>query len=157
VIEREIALPPIVLDARWPVGRRSARKMAHAEAHEHNDHGHAVADGDDLPHHGAVLEEPKSPTWLPFLGVALFGLLLVWWLSTPSEDEEARAAAAASASASASAQEAPQPANAPQPGAAPQPQPQPQPIAPGAKGAPGIPSGFKVAPTVTINPAFRPK
>lgn len=126
--------------------------MAHADAHEHDDHGHAVADGDDLPHHGPVVEEPRSPAWLPFLGAALFGLLLIWWLSTPSEDAEA-AAAAASASASAAAQ----PAEPAQPAAS-APQGNPTPIRPAPKGSlPPPPPGFKVAPTVTLNPAFRPK
>ncbi len=124
--------------------------MAHADAHDSHD-THAHVDGDDLPNHGPVLEEPRSPMWLPFLGAALLGVALVWWLSTPNDSEE-RATAAAAASASASASEAAPAEAAPQ--AAPPPQPQ---AAPPPRPAPPVPSGFKVAPTVTINPAFRPK
>lgn len=77
----------------------------HSEHAEVAAHAHANAlEGDDVPHHGPVLTEPKSPAWLPLLGVALLALVLVWWLSTPNADEERAAAAAASASASASAE-----------------------------------------------------
>jgi hypothetical protein len=29
--------------------------------------------------------EPKTPNWLPALGAALFFLVFVWWLATPSK------------------------------------------------------------------------
>jgi hypothetical protein len=82
--------------------------MAHAAGHDPaHDHDHDPAtmmEGDDLPAHGPVPEEPRSPAWLPLLGAALFGVLLILWLASPSDDQEkAAAAAAASASASASA------------------------------------------------------
>ncbi|MGZ3455490.1 MAG: hypothetical protein ACXWUG_10165 [Polyangiales bacterium] len=84
-------------------------------AHDAHDDHHALpaVDGDDLPAHGPVLAEPHSPAWLPYLGAAFFGLLLIFWLASPSEEDEAKAAAAAaSASASASASAA---ASAPPP------------------------------------------
>ena len=121
----------------------------------HDDHHAPVADGDDLPHHGVVLAEPRSPIWLPYVGAALLGTAAVWWLSTPSAEEEARAVAAASASASASAAasaapEAPATLTANPAPAAPPPQP-----------AVTIPAGakptMKVSPTVSINPNFKNK
>jgi len=124
--------------------------MAHADAHEHDDHGHAVADGDDLPHHGPVIEEPRSPMWLPFLGLAVFGVALVWWLSTPNDAEEARAAAEAAASASASATGS---VVAPAAEAPPKPEVRPAPRPPGApNNAPAA-----VQPAMTVNPAVKLK
>src|SRR6187549_1459333 len=79
--------------------------MAHAakdDAHDAPAHA-AYVPGDDLPPHGHVLDEPRSPAWLPVAGIVLLASALVWWLSTPNDAEEAAAAAAASASASASA------------------------------------------------------
>lgn len=35
--------------------------------------------------HGPVLEEPRSPAWLPALGAALFLLVAVVWLTTRPE------------------------------------------------------------------------
>lgn len=121
-------------------------------AHVHDDHDHAphapTADGDDLPHHGAVLEEPRSPVWLPYLGAALLGVGVVWWLSTPNDAEE-RAAAAASASASASA-------SAAAPEAAPAPSPMPTLTAVPAPPRPVLPNAsVTIAPTVTVNPKFK--
>jgi hypothetical protein len=78
----------------------ATKAPAHAE--EHSDHAHAHVDGDDLPHHGKLSAEPRSPTWLPVAGLIFFAGLLVWWLSTPTDDQEAAARAAASASASGS-------------------------------------------------------
>jgi hypothetical protein len=74
-------------------------------AHDaHDDHHALPLDGSDLPAHGPVLAEPRSPGWLPYVGAALAGLLLILWLASPSDADEAKAAAAAaSASASASA------------------------------------------------------
>jgi cytoskeletal protein RodZ len=79
---------------------------SHSADSSHEDEAHEAhaptAEGDDVPHHGAPLPEPRSPAWLPLLGVALLAAVLVWWLSTPSDAEERAAAAAASASAAAS-------------------------------------------------------
>jgi hypothetical protein len=126
--------------------------MAHAHDHAHEAHAHAPAhEGDDLPHHGPVLAEPRSPAWLPFVGAALAGLALVWWLSTPSAAEEA---AAAAASASASAESPPAAEAAP---AAPQPA-QPQGGAPGRPQKPQLPPGIlkgQVAPTVDLNKNYK--
>jgi hypothetical protein len=131
--------------------------MAHALP-PHDDHAIAtVPDGDDLPHHGPHLEEPRSPMWLPYLGAALFGLAVVWWLSTPSQAEEDRAAAAASASASASAAASAGEAK-PEP---PKPQPQPTltavpaPPRPAATAANIPKAAVTIAPTVSINPNFK--
>lgn len=113
--------------------------MAHA--HDHDDHGHAVADGDDLPHHGPVIEEPRSASWLPFLGLAMFAAALVWWLSTPNDAEEARAAAEAAASANASATGSvivPAEEGAPKPAAPPPPRPQNNPAGPAATLNPNV-------------------
>lgn len=120
--------------------------MAHAHEPGHEDHA-PLHEGDDLPHHGPVLSEPRSPVWLPFLGAALAGLALVFWLSTPSDAEEA---AAAAASASASAQDGE---------AAPPPAGEPAKAPPAPKGKVALPSGIqgKVAPTVDVNPNFKPK
>jgi len=124
----------------------------HAEAHEIS-HSHG-AEGDDLPAHGALPEEPRSPAWLPILGIGLLAVALVWWLSTPSAAEEARAAAeaAASASASAAASASASGSAAPDPGAPPEPTltaipapapPPPQPkvprLGPGMQPAPNHP------------------
>jgi hypothetical protein len=78
---------------------------AHDEAHAHapSPHSTDAIEGDDLPHHGAALAEPRSPAWLPLLGIALLAVVLVWWLSTPSDAEVRAAEAAASASAAAAA------------------------------------------------------
>lgn len=121
-----------------------------------DDHHAPVADGDDLAHHGPVLAEPRSPMWLPYLGAALMAAGVVWWLSTPSDAEDARAAAAASASASASA--AASAAAEPPPAATPPPTPPQQPPqpAPTPRPAASMP-GLKVAPTVTVNPNFKKK
>lgn len=127
----------------------------------HDDHFGNAFDGDDLPPHVAVPDEPKSPLWLPFLGAGLLAVVLTWWLSTPTAEEEARAAAAASASASASASGSnaepppsppppspipptPQPAlddhNHPHPAGGPPPTPA---GAPGGKPAKVLPGGLK--------------
>lgn len=124
----------------------------------HDDHFGTAFDGDDLPPHVAVPDEPKSPIWLPFLGAGLLAVVLTWWLSTPTAEEEARAAAAASASASASASAAG--SNAEPPPSPPPPSPippTPQPVlddhnhphpptpagAPGGKPAKVLPGGLK--------------
>ena len=132
-----------------------------SHAHSPDAHGLPVAPavaGDDLPHHGLVHAEPRSPGWLPLVGLALLAGLLVWWLSTPSQAEEDAAAAAASASASASAAIAPAPSAppAPTPAAIPAPRPTitavPAPPPPGG----GIPPGaMTVAPAAQINPKFK--
>jgi len=134
--------------------------MAHAHDPSHDEHA-PLQEGDDLPAHGTVPSEPRSPVWLPFLGAALAGVALVWWLSTPSDAEEA-AAAAASASASASAAAAAPPEGAPQPAEAPKPappKPAPPPPPPGGGGA-HLPQGIKgleIAPGVDVNPKFKKK
>ena len=140
-------------------------------AHAGNDDPHAPAaahgavhvPGDDLPHHGHALDEPRSPAWLPVLGVVLLASALVWWLSTPSDADEAAAAAAASASASAAASASAPPSSmataAPTP--VPQPAPMPQPTftannaPPRPPGVPPMPSGFQMAPGAAINPKFK--
>jgi hypothetical protein len=134
--------------------------MANDAQTSSHDEGHAHApstDGDDLPHHGAALAEPRSPTWLPLLGLAMLAVLVVWWLSTPSDAEERAAAAAASASAAAeaSASAAAAAANAPAPSViasaqpAPPPRPTPAPNAP--PNAPPLPNGFVPAPKQPIH------
>lgn len=105
------------------------------------EHAYDPATGDDVPAHGGHLPEPRSPAWLPLLGIGLLALVLVWWLSTPNDDQErAAAAAAASASASASVQAPPEAAaNAPNPNA-------PNPLAPPQK--PALPPGFVPTPAI---------
>lgn len=124
--------------------------MAHAHEPAHDDHG-PLHEGDDLPAHGPVLAEPSSPAWLPFLGAAIAGLIIVWWLSTPTIDPEEAAAAAASASASAAAA-------APTPVPEGQPKPAAPPSPPGGGGGaiklPALKDG-KVAPAVDINPHYK--
>lgn len=61
-------------------------------AHEHAEH--AYVPGDDLPHHGPKLAEPRSPAWLPIVGILVFASMIVWWLSWPSDAEKAAADAA---------------------------------------------------------------
>lgn len=126
--------------------------MAHAQEHAHDDHA-PLHEGDDLPNHGTVLAEPRSPAWLPFLGAALAAVVLVWWLSTPSDAEEAAAAAAASASAAAAAA-------APEGEAKPTPPPTPPPAPQGQGGGAQLPSALKgvnVAPGVDVNPHYKKK
>lgn len=124
-------------------------------AHAHDDHHAPVADGDDIPQHGAALAEPRSPVWLPYLGVALFGACVVWWLSTPNAAEEARANAAASASASAAAAEEAPPGEAHPAEPHGHPHPEPTLIPPPAR--PGLGPELKIAPTATINPNLKKK
>jgi hypothetical protein len=95
--------------------------------HGHDDHHAPTAEGDDLPHHGPAVIEPRSPAWLPFLGAALLGVGLVVWLALPEDpprkpEPEQQAEPAASAAVSAE----PQPA-------APTPPPRPagRPLKPG--------------------------
>lgn len=77
-------------------------------AHGEHDHDplHGYVDGDDLPSHGPVLAEPKSPAWMSVVGVLLFAAGLVYALSSPTEEEE-RAAGKAMASTFASSFGAP--------------------------------------------------
>lgn len=113
----------------------------------HDDHFGSAFEGDDLPPHHAVPEEPKSPLWLPFLGGAILAVTLTWWLSTPTAEEEARAAAAASASASASASAAASvpPSDSVEPAAQPEAKPAPPPPSPPTPrpAPPKLPGGVK--------------
>ncbi|MBL8721041.1 MAG: hypothetical protein JNL79_33965 [Myxococcales bacterium] len=112
----------------------------------HDDHFGSAFEGDDLPPHHAVPEEPKSPLWLPFLGGAILAVTLTWWLSTPTAEEEARAAAAASASASASAAASAPPLASVEPAAQPEAKPAapPPPAPPTPRPAPPkLPGGIK--------------
>ena len=138
--------------------------MAHAAAHESEKpaheadvHAHPVhAPGDDLPHHGLRQEEPKSPAWLPILGVVLLATAIVWWLSTPSDADEAAAAAAASASASAAASAPSAMVSAgPAPEAAPRPALTANNAPPRPEGMPALPPGMQYAPGAAINPKFK--
>ncbi len=111
----------------------------------HDDHFGSAFEGDDLPPHHAVPEEPKSPLWLPFLGGAILAVTLTWWLSTPTAEEEARAAAAASASASASAAASVPPSDSVEPAAQPEAKPAPPPPSPPTPrpAPPKLPGGVK--------------
>lgn len=109
----------------------------HAHGEHDHDPFHGYVDGDDLPAHGPIPAEPKSPAWMSVVGVLLFAAGLVYALSSPTDEEERAAGKAIAAtlastfgapSASASAQ--PQTEGAAKP-AAPPPQPkQPEPIRP---------------------------
>ena len=135
---------------------------AHDEPHAAAAHGRADetvhVPGDDLPHHGHALDEPRSPAWLPVLGVLLLASALVWWLSTPSDADEAAAAAAASASASAAAEASASANPSSMVSAAPMPTltannapPRPS----GLPGMPPLPSGMQLAPGAQVNPKFK--
>ncbi|GAC1540261.1 MAG: hypothetical protein NVS3B10_04950 [Polyangiales bacterium] len=136
--------------------------MAHSPAPHDDAHGSSLVSaaapaiaGDDLPHHGLVHAEPRSPGWLPLVGLALLAGLLVWWLSTPSQAEEDAAAAAASASASAAIAPAPSAPPAPTPAAIPAPRPTITAVPAPPPGG-GIPPGaLTVAPAAQINPKFK--
>jgi hypothetical protein len=128
---------------------------AHDDAHEEAAHAPAYVPGDDVPQHQPPVDEPRSPTWLPVVGVILLASALVWWLSTPNDAEEAAAAAAASASASASAAAAQASASA-------NPSSMVSAVptltahnAPAPPGMPPLPSGFQMAPGAAINPKFK--
>src|SRR4051812_17248793 len=88
--------------------------LAHAK---HESHSHeAYIPGDDIPQHGVSLPEPKSPLWLPVVGLVLVATALIWWLSTPgTDDADSASKAASSASGDRSAQAAPSPAAPPKP------------------------------------------
>jgi hypothetical protein len=135
-----------------------AHEPAVADAPEHAAHS-PVGEGDDLPSHGALPEEPRSPAWLPLLGIALLAGTLIWWLSTPNAAEEARMAAEAAASASASAASASASASgAESAGLAPEPAltaiPAPPPPGPQPK-MPRLPPGMQPAPGADLNPRFK--
>jgi hypothetical protein len=105
----------------------------HAHGEHDHDPFHGYVDGDDLPAHGPVLAEPKSPAWMSVIGVLLFAAGLVYAVSSPTDEEErvagkAIAATLASAFAAPSASAPPQTEGEAKP-AAPAPQPQPQPAA----------------------------
>ncbi|MBI2391386.1 MAG: hypothetical protein HYV09_17480 [Deltaproteobacteria bacterium] len=89
--------------------------------------------------------------WLPYLGLAFAGILLVWWLSMPSAKEEAEAAAAA---ASASAAAAPSLTAVPAP-AAPGGDPHAGHDHPHGGGPAGNLGNVKIAPAAEVNPHFK--
>jgi hypothetical protein len=107
-------------------------------AHGEHDHDplHGYVDGDDLPAHGPVPAEPKSPAWMSVVGVLIFAAGLVYAVSSPTDEEErtsGKAMASTFASAfgapSASASAPPQPEGEAKPAApAPQPLGQPHPV-----------------------------
>lgn len=58
--------------------------MAHSS---HHNHEHLTNSGDDLPPHGLVQPEPKTPLWLPLVGFALAACVVLWWLAQPNSNE----------------------------------------------------------------------
>ena len=74
-----------------------------AQAHDAHD------DFDPEPANELSPDEPRSPAWLPVLGVALFLAGGIWFLARGGGDEKSGVAASASAAASAAAA----PVNAP--------------------------------------------
>ncbi len=98
---------------------------------------HAYVPGDDLPHHGPRLGEPKSPTWLPIVGILVFASMIVWWLSWPNDSERAAAEAAEKA------------AVEPRPGSSNE-------GAASAAAKPGAIGSFTQAPAAQLNPKLRP-
>lgn len=131
---------------------------AHDETHAAEAHGTIHVPGDDLPHHGHALDEPRSPAWLPVLGVLLLASALVWWLSTPSDADEAAAAAAASASASAAVEASASANPSSMVSAAPMPTLTAHNAPPRPSGLPGMPSlppGMQLAPGAQVNPKFK--
>jgi hypothetical protein len=77
-------------------------------AHGEHDHDplHGYVDGDDLPAHGPIPAEPKSPVWMSIVGVLIFAAGLVYAVSSPTDEEE-RASGKAMATTFASAFGAP--------------------------------------------------
>ncbi len=127
-------------------------------AHGEHDPFHGYVDGDDLPAHGALAAEPKTPTWMPVVGLLLLAGGLVYALSAPTTEEQrqgerafAAALARAFPSASASATAIPtddegQPAQ--------RPVAQPRPRAP--NGQPFPPAGTPLLPNGQPVPGGRP-
>jgi hypothetical protein len=102
----------------------------HAAAAHHDDAAHHH-DFDNEPAHELPPEEPRTPGWIPVLGLALFFVAGTAWLVMGSGDEDTTKAADQKPQAAAQANEG---AQAPAP-----PQPQPQAPAPQARPAPAPP------------------
>lgn len=129
----------------------------HAHGDHHHDPFHGYVDGDDIPPHGALPAEPRSPMWMPIVGVLLFASLVVYGLSAPTDEEEVAAGksiaaalgsvipgfAPPPAASAPPAEKAPEPAAAPPP-VPPSPKPRLQPIPtrlPAGAMPPGPPGG----------------
>jgi hypothetical protein len=138
-----------------------ATKPAH-EGHAHDDHAHAF---DPEPAREMAADEPRTPGWLPLLGITLFVVGGTYFLATGASD------AAPDAAASASAAVAPATPTPPAPGATGTPRPLPIPaardrekikealdrakaMAPGASGSALAPPGRP--PTATARPGAPP-
>jgi type IV secretory pathway VirB10-like protein len=119
---------------------------SHAHGDHHHDPFHDYVDGEDIAPHGAIPAEPKTPLWMPIVGVILFAILLVYGLSAPTAEEENTAGKSIAASINSvvpgflpAPSAAPPTEKAPEPAAAPPPpppsprpnaQPRPMPIQP---------------------------
>jgi hypothetical protein len=101
----------------------------HAAAAHHDDAAHHH-DFDNEPAHELPPEEPRTPGWIPILGLALFFLAGTAWLVMGSGDEDTTKAADQQPAAA----QANEGAQAPAP-------PQPQAPAPQARPAPAPPAG----------------
>lgn len=71
-----------------------ATKTAH-EGHAHDDHAHAF---DPEPAREIAADEPRTPGWLPLLGISLFVIGGTYFLATGSSDAAQTTTASASAS-----------------------------------------------------------
>lgn len=103
------------------------------DAHADHDAGHHDASHhdhfDNEPIQELPADEPRTPSWIPILGLALFFVAgTAWLLMGPSDDKDKPNAEGAPVAAAA----APQPPPAPQPAAQPQARPTPAAIGSGS-------------------------